>query len=54
LAAAPNWNFSRRPQPDVPDFAVLHLHGPGGMGKTTLLREFAHIATEAGRPSVSL
>jgi hypothetical protein len=39
---------------DIPDFAVLHLHGPGGMGKTTLLREFAHIATEAGRPSVSL
>jgi hypothetical protein len=39
---------------DVPDFAVLHLHGPGGMGKTTLLREFAQIATEAGRPCVPL
>jgi energy-coupling factor transporter ATP-binding protein EcfA2 len=34
---------------DAPDFAVLHLHGPGGMGKTTLLREFAGIAEEAGR-----
>lgn len=39
---------------DVPDFAVLHLHGPGGVGKTTLLREFLHIAAEAGRPHVSL
>jgi ABC-type glutathione transport system ATPase component len=39
---------------DVPDFAVLHLVGPGGMGKTTLLREFARIAAEAGRPSVAL
>ncbi len=34
---------------DVPDFAVLHLVGPGGMGKTTLLREYAQIAEEAGR-----
>jgi hypothetical protein len=39
---------------DVPDFAVLHLHGPGGMGKTTLLREFAQIATEAGLPCIPL
>jgi hypothetical protein len=39
---------------DAPDFAPLHLHGPGGMGKTILLREFAHIATEAGRASVTL
>lgn len=35
---------------DAPDFAVLHLVGPGGMGKTTLLREFARIAEEAERP----
>lgn len=39
---------------DVPDFAVLHLHGPGGMGKTTLLREFAHIAEEAERACAPL
>ncbi|MCL4868709.1 MAG: AAA family ATPase [Anaerolineae bacterium] len=39
---------------DVPDFAVLHLYGPGGMGKTTLLREFARIAEEAGRPHILL
>jgi ABC-type transport system involved in cytochrome c biogenesis ATPase subunit len=35
---------------DVPDFAILHLHGPGGMGKTTLLRQFALIAEEMERP----
>jgi hypothetical protein len=39
---------------DVPDFAVLHIYGPGGMGKTTLLREFARLAAEAGRTSVTL
>lgn len=39
---------------DVPDFAVLHLHGPGGMGKTTLLRQFAQIAEAAGRLCVPL
>lgn len=39
---------------DVPDFAVLHLHGPGGMGKTTLLRQFAQIAEKADRPCVPL
>ncbi|HEU5089571.1 MAG TPA: ATP-binding protein, partial [Roseiflexaceae bacterium] len=30
-------------------FAVLHLYGPGGMGKSSLLREFGHIAAERGR-----
>lgn len=39
---------------DVADFAVLHIHGPGGMGKTTLLREFGRLAAEAGRIPVSL
>jgi AAA ATPase domain len=28
-------------------FAVLHIYGPGGIGKTTLLREFARIAAES-------
>ena len=35
-----------------PPFAVLHVHGPGGVGKTTLLREYARVAAEcraAGR-----
>ncbi|NTU78004.1 MAG: ATP-binding protein [Chloroflexales bacterium] len=39
---------------DDPDVAVLHIHGPGGMGKTSLLREFAQIAEEAGRSHVPL
>ncbi len=30
-------------------FAVLHIYGPGGMGKSSLLREFGHIAAERGR-----
>lgn len=37
-----------------PPFAVLFLSGPGGVGKTTLLREYARLAAEAGRPVVSL
>jgi hypothetical protein len=28
---------------------ILHVFGAGGVGKTTLLREFARIAAEAGR-----
>lgn len=39
---------------DAPDFAVLHIYGPGGMGKTTLLREFARLAAEAGHTPVTL
>src|SRR5919109_5600216 len=37
-----------------PPFAVLHIYGPGGVGKTTLLREYARIAAESGRPVVQL
>jgi hypothetical protein len=32
-----------------PPFVVLHIHGPGGVGKTTLLREMAREARERGR-----
>ena len=37
-----------------PSFAVLHLHGPGGIGKTTLLREYSRLATEAARDIVHI
>jgi RecA/RadA recombinase len=33
--------------PELPYF-VLHLYGPGGVGKTTLLREFALLAEQRG------
>jgi hypothetical protein len=29
-------------------FCVLHLYGPGGVGKSTLLREFGRMASECG------
>jgi len=32
-------------------FQVIHVFGPGGVGKTTLLREFARIAEKAHVPS---
>ncbi|MEO3858210.1 ATP-binding protein [Acrocarpospora sp. B8E8] len=31
-------------------FSVLYVHGPGGIGKSALLRRFAHEAAVAGRP----
>ncbi|GII82257.1 hypothetical protein Ssi03_02470 [Sphaerisporangium siamense] len=34
--------------------SVLYVHGPGGIGKTTLLRRFAHAAAAAGRPASML
>ena len=37
-----------------PPFAVLHVYGPGGVGKSTLLREYARLAAEAGRPVILL
>jgi DNA-binding winged helix-turn-helix (wHTH) protein len=35
-------------------FAVLHLNGPGGVGKTTLLHELVREAKEAGRALVQI
>lgn len=32
------------------DRSVLYVHGPGGIGKSALLRRFAHAAAVAGRP----
>ncbi len=37
-----------------PQFAVLHVYGPGGVGKTALLGEYARIADDAGVPTVRL
>ncbi|MCL6509610.1 MAG: ATP-binding protein [Anaerolineae bacterium] len=41
-------------QTDEPPFAVLHIHGPSGVGKTTLLRQFESVAAEHGRCIVRL
>jgi hypothetical protein len=37
-----------------PPFAVLHIYGSGGVGKTTLLHEYVRVAAESGRPVVRL
>jgi hypothetical protein len=37
-----------------PPFAVLHVHGPGGIGKTALLRQYGAVAARLGRPVVWL
>jgi len=44
---------SALPARDAP-FAVLHLHGPGGVGKTALLGEYARVAAEHDLPVVAL
>ena len=46
--------FRRALLADEPPFAVLHVFGPGGVGKSTLLREFARLAVDLGRPVVHL
>jgi hypothetical protein len=35
---------------EVLPFSVLHVHGAGGIGKTTLLHEYARLAAAVGRP----
>jgi hypothetical protein len=37
-----------------PAFRVLHLHGPGGVGKTSLLKVMAEVSAEAGATVVRL
>lgn len=34
--------------PGEPPFTVLHVHGPGGIGKTALLRMYRELAADAG------
>ncbi len=41
-------------KPAEPPYAALYIYGPGGIGKTTLLREYARIAAACGRPVISL
>lgn len=37
-----------------PPFAVLHVYGPGGVGKTSLLQQYLRLARAAGRLAVLL
>ena len=46
--------FSTALESVEPPFSVLHLHGPAGMGKTSLLDVLAGMATEAGARVVRL
>jgi DNA-binding winged helix-turn-helix (wHTH) protein len=39
---------------DESPFVALHVNGPGGVGKTTLLEEFARVARDAGRVVVRI
>ena len=39
--------------PELP-FQVLHVYGPGGVGKTTLLREFTSLAEQNNIPAFYL
>lgn len=38
----------------VPEFSVLFIHGPGGVGKTALLEVYADLATRHGRQVIRL
>jgi hypothetical protein len=39
---------------DESPFVVLYIYGPGGVGKTSLLREYVHMANSAGRTTILL
>src|SRR3990172_167871 len=44
--------FQSAPGATDPTFQVLHVFGPGGVGKTGLLRELVHLCQQAGTPAV--
>jgi len=41
--------FGKALDSSPPEFSVLFVHGPGGVGKTALLGTFAEVAADAGR-----
>ena len=47
-------SFAEALRAEPPPFAVLHIHGPGGVGKSALLSEFARLCDEAGVPALAL
>jgi energy-coupling factor transporter ATP-binding protein EcfA2 len=46
--------FERALAADEPPFALLHVYGPGGVGKTTLLKAFAQLAEQHGARVISV
>jgi DNA-binding SARP family transcriptional activator len=46
--------FAEALQAVEPPFTVLHIHGPGGVGKSTLLHEFVRLCEEAGASALAL
>ncbi len=46
--------FLRALRADEPPFVVLHFYGPGGIGKTTLLRTLAALCTEENATALHL
>ena len=55
VGRVPQLDHFRRALAGTPGtFAVLYLHGPGGVGKSTLLRRFADEARDAGRAVVEV
>jgi DNA-binding SARP family transcriptional activator len=46
--------FARALRAEEPPFTVLHVHGPGGVGKSTLLHEFERLCEEAGVTALAL
>jgi DNA-binding SARP family transcriptional activator len=46
--------FAEALQAAEPPFTVLHIHGPGGVGKSTLLQEFARMCEETGVSALTI
>jgi DNA-binding SARP family transcriptional activator len=46
--------FTEALRADSPPFAVLYVYGPGGVGKSSLLSEFARLCEESGVPALAL